>query len=425
MIYLDTNPIIEDFFEHLGLDLDPELELAVKNFITGLIVNDRGSINNIAGNTVASLSERQMNRALHELRQQSDLMLDQTVLKLQETPRLAIKSSGVNALDEHIVTKSGNKIEGVDYFYSPTDKKTRLGLSMISTHYYDEKTEYPTARALFRRKQELAKWGKSADYKPKNEIARELIWHYSKMGFPCKMWVMDSFFMTKENVKELKAHGMSYVSRVKRNWGCTYHHKHWTIATLHASIPEAEYKFVKALNAKTKEPRYFQVAIRDVFIKKIGNNRLVFYKELEPTPTGKFEEKYHGEWRCLITDRHDLTPRAIIETYLKRWAIETGYRDENQQLKLHGCMWRDIEGQYCYIALVFIAYILLCWASHVGYLNLYAPELKTLGNKRMAFKRLNDELFGEWISQLKQNCPNCRMAKLIYQLTYGVNNQHG
>ncbi|MFX1293730.1 MAG: hypothetical protein ACFFD2_02555 [Promethearchaeota archaeon] len=86
-------------------------------------------------------------------------MLDKTVLKLQETPRLAIKSSGVNALDEHIITKSQTKIEGVDYFYSPTTKKTRLGISMISTHYYDEKIEYLTSRATFRRKQELAKWG--------------------------------------------------------------------------------------------------------------------------------------------------------------------------------------------------------------------------------------------------------------------------
>lgn len=424
-MYLDTNPVIEDFFAHLGLNLDSDLELAVKNFITGLIVNERGSINNIAANTVGSLSERQMNRAIHEVKAQSDQFLDQTVLKLQEMPRLAIKPSGVNSLDEHIIKKSGQKIEGVDYFYSPTDKKTRLGLSMISTHYYDAQTEYPTSRALYRRERELAKWGKSADYKPKNEIARELIRHYSELGFPCKMWTLDSFFMTKANVKELKAHGMSYVARVKRNWGCIYRHKHWTISTLYASIPEVEYEVVQARNPKTKAPRYFKIAVRDVFIKKIGNNRLVFQKELEPTPTGDFEEKYPGEWRCLVTDRHEISPCAVIETYLKRWAIETGYRDENQQLKLQGCMWRDIEGQYCYIALVFIAYILLCWASHNGYLDFYTPELKTLGNKQTAFKRLNDELFGEWISQLKQKCSNCKMAKLIYHLTYGVKDQYG
>ena len=329
------------------------------------------------------------------------------------------------ALDEHILKKSGKKIEGVDYFYSVLDNRTLLGLSMISTHYYDEKIEYPVSRAIFQREHELAKWGKTAEYRSKNEIARELISYYSKMDLPCKMWVIDSFFMTKDNVKELKAHGMSYVSRVKRNWRCTYQRKHWTISTLQASIPDTEYELVEARTPKTKALRFFKVAIRDVFIKKIGNNRLVFYKELKKSSTGGLVEKYPNEWRCLITDRHDFTPRAIIETYLKRWAIETGYRDQNQQLKLHGCMWRDIEGQYCYIALVFIAYMLLCWASCKGYLNLYAPELRTLGNKRTAFKRLNDELFGDWISQLKQNCSHCKMAQLIYQLIYGVNNHHG
>mgnify|MGYP000005720834 CR=1 FL=1 len=425
MIYLDKNSVIDDFFAHLGLNLEPDIEMAVKNFITGLIVNERGSINDIATNTIGNLSERQLNRALHKVKAQSDLILDQTVLKLQETPKLAIKPSGVISLDEHIVPKSGQKIEGVDYFYSPTDKKTRLGLSMISTHYYGGDIEYPLGRAIYRRERELAKRGKSAEYKSKNQIARELIQYYATFGFPCKMWTMDSYFMTKENVKELKAHGMSYVARVKRNWGCTYVHKHWTISSLYASIPDAEYEVVQVRNPKTKAPRYFKVAVRDVFIKKIGNNRLVFQKELKLTSSGTFEEKYPGEWRCIVTDRHDMTTRAIIETYLKRWAIETGYRDENQQLKLHSCMWRDIEGQYCYITLVFIAYMLLCWASYVGYLDLYAPKLKTLGDKRAAFKRLNDELFGEWISQLKKDCPTCRLSQLIYQLIYGVNNHHG
>jgi hypothetical protein len=239
------------------------------------------------------------------------------------------------------------------------------------------------------------------------------------------MWALDSYFMTKANVKQLKAQGMSYVARVKRNWGCTYDRTHWSITTLRASIPAGEYSCVKVLNPKTKTPRYFRVAVRDVFIKKIGHHRLLFYEELEQPTPGTFVEKYPDEWRCLITNRHDLSSCAILEIYLKRWAIETGYRDESQHLKLQGCMWRDIEGQYCYIALVFIAYMLLCWASQGGYLDLYVPQLKTLGNKRKAFQRLNDELFGTWISQLKQNCPNCKMATLIYQLTYGVNDQHG
>lgn len=64
MTYLDNNPVLGDFFDHLGADLDPDLERTIKNCILGLIVNARGSIIDIAVNIVASLSERQMSRVL-------------------------------------------------------------------------------------------------------------------------------------------------------------------------------------------------------------------------------------------------------------------------------------------------------------------------------------------------------------------------
>ena len=57
----------------------------------------------------------------------------------QEVPYLAFKKSGVLSLDGHIIGKLGEKIEGVDYYYSPVEKKDILGLSMISVHYYEDK----------------------------------------------------------------------------------------------------------------------------------------------------------------------------------------------------------------------------------------------------------------------------------------------
>ena len=244
---------------------------------------------------------------------------------------------------------------------------------------------------------------------------------YDELGVPCKTWVMDAYFMTKENVKELNSRDFSYISKIKLNWRVTFQRKHWSVSALLANIPKSEYEFMEAVNSKTNEKKYFLAAMRDVFIKKIGNNGLLFIKELEKNETGEFQEKYLGGWACLVTNIRDAPSKKIIQTYMKRWAIETSYRDENQELHLHGCMWRNIEGQYCFISLVFLAYRLLVWASHLGFLVPYNSELLTIGKKRAAFKRLSDELFGEWITQLKVRCKNCQAARIIHELIYGVN----
>ena len=52
MIIANENPIIQEFFEDLGLKLKPGIEFTLKNFVYGLLVNERASIKNIAENTI-------------------------------------------------------------------------------------------------------------------------------------------------------------------------------------------------------------------------------------------------------------------------------------------------------------------------------------------------------------------------------------
>lgn len=415
---LTKNPMLDEFFSQASLNLDADTYTALKSMISGLIINGRGTIKNIAENTVDGLNDRQMNRAIHELNTESRSILKKVHSHIQTIPGLAEKPDGVMSLDEHIIGKTGKDLEGVDYFYSPADRKTILGLSMISTHYYGGKVEYPTDFQFFRRLEELESYKKGADYKKKNEIARELIRANIEAGSPCQYWAMDCYFLTKDNVKELQSHQLFYVSKIKRNWKCTYNRIKYTIADLQATIPPTEYELTTVKSPKTREDRYFLVVSRLVFIPKIGNHILLFLKEMDRDTTGTLREKYPGEWICLVSNMLESPKETIMTIYAKRWAIETSYRDETQHLKLAGCMWRDIEGQYCFITLVFIAYILLVWAWYCGYLDLYNSELRTLGQKQVAFKRFSEELFAEWIVELKHQCTQCKLANIIYELTY-------
>ncbi|MHA1726083.1 MAG: transposase [Promethearchaeota archaeon] len=197
----------------------------MKAYVYGLLVKEGTSIKSIAENIIRGQSERQMNRIIHRLSSRARDMLLYNLRTLQTIPSLAIRSEGVIAPDEYVILKMGKNIEGVDYFYSTTYNKKILGLSIITTHYYGGSSEYPLDCLLYRRPWELEKRHHSELHVPENELARQLIQKSHIMGFPCKTLVMDSYFMTKENIKLLTSPGYSYVSKIKRNWVVTYHLK--------------------------------------------------------------------------------------------------------------------------------------------------------------------------------------------------------
>lgn len=299
MINLTNNKIFDAFFSQSTLNLDEDTYTALKSMVSGLIVNGSGPVKNIAENTVDGLNVRQLDRAVHDLTTESRSILQKVHAELQTIPGLAEKAEGVMSLDEHIINKTGKEIEGVDYFYSTAENKAVLGLSMISTHYYGGKVEYPTDFRFFRRLEELERYKKGAVYKKKNEIARELIRTNVEAGSPCQYWAMDCYFLTKENVKELQSHHLFYVSKIKRNWKCTYDRIKYSISELQETIPETDYELTTVKSPKTREDRYFKVASRPVFISKIGNHILLFLKELELDKAGHLIEKYPDEWICL------------------------------------------------------------------------------------------------------------------------------
>jgi len=110
-----------------------------------------------------------------------------------------------------------------------------------------------------------------------------------------------------------------------------------------------------------------------------------------------------------------------LQAYLKRQIIKTSYRDEAQELHLKGCMFRNIEGQYCFISLVFLAYRLLTWAARLGLSSPFHPDADTLSKKWAAFRRFLEAILDAWITSLKEECKACKIARVIYTLIHGGN----
>lgn len=420
MKFLPSNPILEDYLGSFLQKTEPDIFLTIANLLAGITNINKPSINSIAESTIGGFGERKMNREVQKLSGLIPDYFENLFYKFQDSSHTAILPSGYMSLDEHILEKTGENIEGVDYFYSTKEKKSILGLSLISTHYWDTKKEYPGLFDIYRREQELEKWGKISEYKEKNEIARNIIQKVYKICDKIKFWLIDGFFFTRENIKLLQEFQASYISRLKTTWKVTFNHQKWSVPDLYQSISTDEFKLIFAISPKTKKLHPCFVAVRNVYLKGLGNHLVVFVKEVTKKADGTYIEKKEGEWRALVTNRMDLTAKEVVERYMIRWTIETEYRDDNQNLHLQGCIWRNIEGQYCYIALVFMAYMFLCWANLRGDLDRFKENRNTLGEKKEAFQNYCIEHLGNYLASLKEQCKDCNLTKIIYDnIFYG------
>jgi hypothetical protein len=344
---------------------------------------------------------------------------------LQQDPRMKMHEDGILSLDEHVIPHSSDEMEGVDWFYSTTEDKKILGLSTITTHYFRGGVEYPVSFTFYRRWEELEKHGATELYKEKNQIAREMLEAACTQPGAPKVVVMDSFFMTKENVRLLLKLGRDYVSRPKRNWNCMIDHVKFSFGELYDTIPAGEFVLTQFTNPKTGKTRTQWTAERIIYIPKIGKHRVVFIDCDRKIPGEEETDEEEAEttssghrFRMFVTNNLAWDAATILAIYAARWPIETSYRDMSQDLNLHGCKWRQLYGQYCFIALTFVCYLFLTWAKVHKLLTGYNDELQTIGELKEAFSNYCQDRFAGWLAEVKQQCETCPIANWIHAHVY-------
>ncbi len=281
--------------------------------------------------------------------------------------------------------------------------------------------------ALYRQELELEKWGKAGEFKEKNELARELFARVSAMPNTPATWLMDSYFMTKENVRVLKGLKKDYVSRPKRSWKCTYQRQHYTFGELFDAVPAGDFNLTMVKNPKTGKVKFYHAATRDVFIPGIRPHFVVLIPCGSVKEAGDALEEQSEEieapskrkFRVFVTNRRDWDASTVLSMYSLRWTIETCFQDLSQHLGVHGCKWRELDGQYCFVALAFLCYLFLTWARARGLLDRYGTELKSLGQAREAFTNYCQEQLGTWLANIKQKCEDCAPANWIHAHVFG------
>jgi len=425
-----SNPLVNKFLAASKGTLDsggkdaPDL---LERLISGIIFLEKPSSNKIHNASITGAKKRSFYNHIHAVAQQMPAIFRQVLANLQKNPKLAMQPGGILIIDEHIVPHTSKEIEGVDKFYSTTERGVILGISLLAVHYYSERVEYPADFSFYRHLRELEGRGDAAEFEKKNELTREFFDRFAAMVGAPSPWVMDAFFMTKENAGRLRFLHKTYISRPKRNWKCTYKGKQHHVSEICDAIPSGDFKLTQVVNPKTRKRKFYHCATIDVSIPRIGKHRLVIVQVGEAPIEGDLleadpevlEAPSKKKFRAFCTNCLEWDASYILSTYSLRWGIETSFQDLNQNLALHGCKWRELSGQECFLALAYLCYLFLGWAQAHGELARYGVKRGTLGQAREAFRSYCQEQFTEWLAELKRRCEDCPPANYIYAHLYG------
>jgi hypothetical protein len=430
MKFVENNELLAWFVKKFINQTRDKSDIVAKSLtalMAGTMLLSLPSVNQIHDELVAGEGKATFYRDVHDLITGMPTLHDDAFAAIQDDFKMATRKDGVIILDEHLIEHTSEDIEGVAYYYSPSEERHILAMSTITLHYWAGTIGYPVAFKIYRRLKELEKRGKAQDYKKKNEIARDMLREvFARKGAP-SLALFDSSFMTKETVQLLKTLHVNYISRPKRPWMCSYKHKRYSLEALFETIPTNEFKEIVVKHPKTGKEKKQLVAVRDVYIPQIGKHRVVFVdctkekskkgdKEAAETRTAPSGRKF----RLFITNVLAWDAATILSKYSLRWTIETSYRDMNQHLSLSGCKWRELSAQYFFIALTYLCYLFLTWAKVHGFLERYNSELRTIGQLKQAFCHYSQHQYHEWLKELEQGAGEGGVDEWILARVYAI-----
>jgi SRSO17 transposase len=370
-----------------------------QNYLTGLIVLENKSLANISRCILASADKTNLSRFLSASpwqprevnRFRIEYMLAQTVLI-----RMAASESYL-IFDDTLCGHVGSLFEYVDRHYDHCDGTYPLAHNLVTSHYLSGAVRFPVNYELYRRYEEVTQWESFVEkhfpgqelpptakgrqklhkqldkellkdpefarlveqFRTKIEIAQVLLTQAIEQGLPFTTVLMDSWYLSSELVQALAIAKKNWVSLLKRNRNLETSSFQLKDATGQPIVlPEAQIK-VEDLVPLIPSTAYRKIVQDDkdywcftfcVRIAGLGKVRLVISFE-NPQLTGTFA--------VLISNRTDWSAHQILAKYLKRWPIETFYRDGKQLLGLDAYRTRTFDAVEAHWCLVFVAYSIL------------------------------------------------------------------
>ena len=313
-------------------------------YLTGLFVADRKTVNGIQTEFLEAADQSCLNRWLNEAPWDPKAFNDARLAWLQKSHDTRYSKYGVIAIDDTLIDHYGKLIEDAGYFWDHAEERHKIAHDlMIANYVATSGKHFPLEFRRFKKEEQCKAEG--VPFKNHSALFLELVDFCVERDIP-GTFTFDSYFTNAECLNPLNARKRDYVGDLKFNRKVIWQGREMSADEMAASIP---FEARKPVPDDPKGQWYFTKTIR---IPKLDHKVkvLILWKSRTEAVASKI----------LITNQVNWEVTRIRGVYRRRWTgTETFHRDAKQQLGLGDCQLRNGGGQTRHTYLVFLAYSLL------------------------------------------------------------------
>lgn len=166
---------------------------------------------------------------------------------------------------------------------------------------------------------------KPNEYKKKTDLFLAMMYQYGIKRIPIRTILFDNGFAAKRILNWLNNHGFTWITRLKGNMNVKYGGKRCKIRDLNLEIGESAVLKISEVEG-------------DVKVIRICHQDEIVY---------------------IATNQTDIDDTELIETYKKRWKVETFHRESKQHLGLENIRMRNWQKLQNHVGFVCLAYAIL------------------------------------------------------------------
>lgn len=367
-------------------------------YLTGLIVSPRKTVNAMSGEFPMSTDQSCWNRFLTDSEWDPQAVNERRLQLLQQDPSMRYHEQGVIAIDNVLIDHEGKQIEDVGWFWDHAEERHKIAHDDLFANYVcSSGKHYPLEFRRFKKREQCEATGQT--FENHNALVRQLIDWVVEREIPGD-FTFDSYFTHAENLNHI--HGKTarggrsrgYVGDLKTNRKLWYRGKEIRADELAASI---ESGLRKEIRRGDKRQWYFTCTLRLPNVNHPVRIVILWNQRRNEQPC-----------KILVTNRVTWEVTRILRVYRQRWTgTETFHRDGKQELGMGDCQLRDGQGQTRHMYLVMLVYSLLVQQLRQGCAKEWAlTRLTTIGEACRAVLKQTLRQTLEWaLQQVSPNSP--------------------
>lgn len=365
-------------------------------YLTGLMVASRKSVNGISSEFMDATDQSCLNRFLTEVDWDVEQLNERRLELLQREPGTRYHEQGVIAIDDVLIDHAGQFIKDVGWFWDHAEERSKIAHDYLFANYVcSSGKHYPLEFRRFKKREQCEATGET--FEDHGVLFRDLIDWVCEHEIP-GTFTFDSYFTSAQSLNHIhgkqdgRGRPRAYVGDLKFNRKVWFQGREIKAEELAATIPREDRK---ELRRGDQRQWYFSRTVRLPNVDHPVRILIVWRNRRDASPA-----------KILITNRTGWEATRIVRGYGDRWTgTETYHRDGKQELGMGDCQLRSGQGQTRHMYLVMLAYSLLMTELRQSRAKTWACEwLKTIGQ---ACRAINSEILRttlQWaIAQVTEN----------------------